>query len=151
MVTTQCGVELVKLSWSLAQSELSIAISLAALLALSLSLSHSLSFSLSLSLSLSLSPPPPPPPPHRTFEPVYSLLVAARVNKMKSGCHGVWVTFRSSTIIALYDSFVFLKLMEVDYTSLCPSLTFACDADVSYMYMYCRWILCTCAQVLCTP
>ena len=54
---------------------------------------------------------------------------------MKSGCHGVWVTFRSSTIIALYDSFVFLKLMEVDYTSLCPSLTIAYDADVSYMYL----------------
>lgn len=71
---------------------------------------------------------------HRTFEPVHSLLVSSRVNKMKAGPHGVWVSFRSSTTISLYDSFVYLKLLEVDYTTLCTTLPGAVDAEVSYMY-----------------
>ena len=40
---------------------------------------------------------------------------------MRCGSHGVWISFRSSTKLCLYDSLSYLNLLEVDYTQLTPS------------------------------
>ena len=40
------------------------------------------------------------------------------VYKMTSGHHGVWVTFRSTSVVSLFDSKHYVKLMQLDYTTL---------------------------------
>ena len=40
---------------------------------------------------------------------------------MRCGGHGVWISFRSSTKLCLYDSLSYLNLLEVDYTQLTPT------------------------------
>lgn len=48
------------------------------------------------------------------------MLVSGKVNKMRNGPQGVWVSCRSSTTLSLYDSVVYVKLLEMDYTTLSP-------------------------------
>ena len=55
-----------------------------------------------------------------TFEPVHTLTVSGNVSKMICGPQGVWISFRSSTKMSLYHSATYLKLLEVDYTTLLP-------------------------------
>jgi len=55
-----------------------------------------------------------------TFEPVQSLVMGDSVGKlykMEVSHHGVWATFRSSCTVSLFDSEHFVKLLQVDYTS----------------------------------
>ena len=66
-------------------------------------------------------PPSPLSPLSSTFEPVQSLVMGdsvGNVYKMTSGHHGVWVTFRSTSVVSLFDSKHYVKLMQLDYTTL---------------------------------
>ena len=46
--------------------------------------------------------------------------IAGKVYKMEMGKRGIWVSFRSSSVVCLFDSIYYVKLMQVDYTTLLP-------------------------------
>lgn len=121
----QCGVEQGRPSWPSAQSKLD---RVPSNLYCCDSLKYTYMYNwLSLSVVMAMC---------RTFEPVNSMLVSGKVNKMRSSHHGVWVSFRSSTTLALYDSLVYVKLMEVDYTSLCPPPAVSSNSKVHILTLY---------------
>ena len=49
---------------------------------------------------------------------------------MKSCQQGVWISVRSSTVLSLYDATIYLRLLEVDYTSILPAPAVARDTEV---------------------
>jgi hypothetical protein len=60
----------------------------------------------------------------KTHEPVKPIImsdVCGKISKMELGSHGVWISFRASTMICLYDAQHMIKLIEVDYTLLLKS------------------------------
>ena len=62
--------------------------------------------------------------PHRSFEPVHALMMSegtSKVYKMKQGPQGVWVTFRSSSVVCLFDVVHYVKLLQINYSTLLPS------------------------------
>lgn len=46
---------------------------------------------------------------------------AGKVYKMERGMNGVWVSFRASRLLCLYDSEYYVKLLQLDYTTEVPS------------------------------
>lgn len=57
-----------------------------------------------------------------TFEAVHTLTVNGNVSRMCCGLQGVWISFRSSIKLCLYHPATYIKLLEVDYTTLLPTL-----------------------------
>ena len=60
----------------------------------------------------------------RTLEPVESLVMAdgqGSVNKLANSEVGVWVSFRSSSILSLYDMKHFVPLLTMDYCTILPA------------------------------
>ena len=60
-------------------------------------------------------------PLYSTFEAVHSLTVNGTINKMKVGPQGVWISLRSSNKICLYDTTIYMRLLEFDYTNVSPT------------------------------
>ena len=56
----------------------------------------------------------------RTLESVESLVMLDRVNKLVGSDIGVWVSYRSSSHISLYDTQHFVVLLSLDYCILLP-------------------------------
>lgn len=56
----------------------------------------------------------------RTLESVESLVMLDRVNKMVGSAIGVWITYRSSSLISLYDTQHFVVLLSLDYCAVLP-------------------------------
>ena len=59
----------------------------------------------------------------RSFEVTQSLVMpdaAGKVYKMESGTNGVWVSFRASCLLCLYDLDYYVKLLQLDYTAEVP-------------------------------
>lgn len=57
----------------------------------------------------------------RTYEPVQSLVIEdslGKLYKMEEGKHGIWASFRSSTVVCLFDVEHYVKLLQIDYTAL---------------------------------
>ena len=57
----------------------------------------------------------------RSLEPVESLVMNDRVNKLVSSEVGVWVSFRSSSLLALYDTHHYVPLLSLDYCTALPA------------------------------
>ena len=58
----------------------------------------------------------------RSLEPVESVALSERVNRLVGGEVGVWVSFRSSSLLVLYHAHHALPLLSIDYCTLLPAL-----------------------------
>jgi hypothetical protein len=69
----------------------------------------------------------------QSFEPIHSIAfveLTGKVYKMVASQLGVWVSFRSSSVVSLYEARLHVKLLQVDYTSLLPpNLSFSDKLD----------------------
>ncbi len=43
-----------------------------------------------------------------------------KVYRMEKGARGIWITFRKTTVICLYDTDYYIQLLQLDYTTLLP-------------------------------
>ncbi len=71
---------------------------------------------------------------YRTLEAVQSVNMpdqVGKVYKMERGEQGVWITFRKTTLVCLYDTDYYIKLLQLDYTALLPSPRGPVDPKVS--------------------
>lgn len=57
---------------------------------------------------------------YRSLEPVDSVALSERVNRLVGSEVGVWVSFRSSSLLALYDAEHAVPLLSLDYCTLLP-------------------------------
>lgn len=57
----------------------------------------------------------------RTLDPVESLVMSDRVNKLVQSDVGMWVSFRSSSMLVLYDTQHYVPLLSLDYCTLLPA------------------------------
>lgn len=60
----------------------------------------------------------------RSLEAVQSVSMpdsVGKVYRMEKSARGVWISFRKTTIICLYDTDYYIQLLAVDYTTLLPS------------------------------
>lgn len=58
----------------------------------------------------------------RSLEPVESLVTTERVNKLVDSEVGVWVSFRSSSLLTLYDTRHYVVLLSLDYRTVLPPM-----------------------------
>ena len=49
-------------------------------------------------------------------------MTTERVNKMVGSEVGVWVSFRSASLLALYDTRQYVLLLSIDYCTVLPPL-----------------------------
>ncbi|XP_064395380.1 uncharacterized protein LOC135342564 isoform X2 [Halichondria panicea] len=59
-----------------------------------------------------------------TLEAVQSVTMpdqVGKVYKMECGDQGIWITFRKTTLVCLFDTDYYIKLLQLDYTALLPS------------------------------
>ncbi len=57
---------------------------------------------------------------YRSLKPVESVVLNDRVSKLVGSEVGVWVSFRSSSQLALYDTRHYVPLLSVDYCTVLP-------------------------------